>query len=461
MDARVSTRFVMPMALALACCLTGSAPVSAASAAWSAIDADAATVGRDGPAGCFDSRRGRFVLMGGSQSYVCIGGQTSITYPDPVLVHDLLANVGWQSVVPTSAAPRFECGAAAYDSLGDRIWFFGGRHHANTPPTFPATYSNTVYEFDPVTSGWSIHLPTGTPPVPTAYGQVAFDPAGRRLYALGGRDSAGNAVGGAYVTSLANPGEWRALSAAGPPPAPRWGACVVFDPDSNRVLIVAGRLSVADTARDVWSLDVAGGGTWRPIATTGTPPAGRCWGALDRRTGSLIVISGQTSEVRVLDLRTRHWSTLAATGIVPTGISWWEDAAVAFDATHRRFAYAWPTMIPRWCIGPSDAFTEVIDVALDPPLAVGPDPQRAAFRLDPPHPTPARGRFFVTLTLAGEEPARVEVFDLAGRRALVECLAGAGEHTLTIDARRLPPGLAFVRATVGSRFETRRVMVLR
>ena len=64
--------------------------------------------------------------------------------------------------------------------------------------------------------------------------------------------------------------------------------------------------------------------------------------------------------------------------------------------------------------------------------------------------------------LAEDAPARLETFDLAGRRVAEQDIAGAaGEHELPIAAgRRLPPGVYMVRLQQLTRVATSRVVVL-
>lgn len=71
------------------------------------------------------------------------------------------------------------------------------------------------------------------------------------------------------------------------------------------------------------------------------------------------------------------------------------------------------------------------------------------------------GQVRVTLAHAGD--ARVEVFDLLGRRVVNvhDGPLGAGTHALPVDVRRLAPGVYVVRAHAGGAVASRRVTVLR
>jgi hypothetical protein len=78
-------------------------------------------------------------------------------------------------------------------------------------------------------------------------------------------------------------------------------------------------------------------------------------------------------------------------------------------------------------------------------------------------PNPARGTLQLALALPSSDPARIELFDLSGRRVAARTLAGrTGAHVVRLDETRgLDPGVYVVRLTQGREARTRRVTVLR
>lgn len=84
-----------------------------------------------------------------------------------------------------------------------------------------------------------------------------------------------------------------------------------------------------------------------------------------------------------------------------------------------------------------------------------------------PAPNPARDAITLRLGLAAEGPARLDLYDLAGRRvaSLVNATLPAGEHRLTWDLSGhggpLPDGLYLLRLTSGGVTKTRRLHLLR
>lgn len=86
------------------------------------------------------------------------------------------------------------------------------------------------------------------------------------------------------------------------------------------------------------------------------------------------------------------------------------------------------------------------------------------FVLTTAHPNPFVASTSFTLTAPASGPARIEVFDLLGRRVAVlhdGPLTAGAEHHFTFHAASLPSGLYVVRATGDGFTETRRVTLAR
>ncbi|MEL6611940.1 MAG: T9SS type A sorting domain-containing protein [Bacteroidota bacterium] len=79
------------------------------------------------------------------------------------------------------------------------------------------------------------------------------------------------------------------------------------------------------------------------------------------------------------------------------------------------------------------------------------------------YPNPTTSTATVGFTLPTAEEARVEVFDLLGRRAttLADGFRAAGEHRVTLDATRLPSGVYVVRLSTPTTSLAERVTVAR
>ena len=88
----------------------------------------------------------------------------------------------------------------------------------------------------------------------------------------------------------------------------------------------------------------------------------------------------------------------------------------------------------------------------------------ASFALQDVFPNPSPGNVRVRFSLSGEEPARVEVLSVSGRRIVAEDVGGlgAGVHVLELfDRQRLPAGVYFLRLVGEGRVLRRKILVLR
>jgi hypothetical protein len=124
-------------------------------------------------------------------------------------------------------------------------------------------------------------------------------------------------------------------------------------------------------------------------------------------------------------------------------------------------------------VGPAGRWYKVVAVDtsgnMSAPAELGPDQtvsvpgdgSTVAFALDLAGPNPSRGgALSVRFALPTAQPARIELYDVAGRLRWASALSVAVAHALQLDAGRpLPPGLWFVRLTQGARSLVRRAIV--
>lgn len=93
-----------------------------------------------------------------------------------------------------------------------------------------------------------------------------------------------------------------------------------------------------------------------------------------------------------------------------------------------------------------------------------PGTQNVRFGLEAVRPNPSRaGQTMVAFSLAGPGPARLALFDIAGRRMIEREVGslGAGRHEVELaHGARLSPGVYLLRLTQGASAQTRRVCVL-
>lgn len=89
-------------------------------------------------------------------------------------------------------------------------------------------------------------------------------------------------------------------------------------------------------------------------------------------------------------------------------------------------------------------------------------PAGPAVRLAQNHPNPAAARTTIAFDLRSPGRARLEVFDLAGRRvaAPLDAVLGAGPHEADLDVSGLAPGVYLYRVRTGTGERSRRMLVL-
>ncbi|MCB2200742.1 T9SS type A sorting domain-containing protein [bacterium] len=86
------------------------------------------------------------------------------------------------------------------------------------------------------------------------------------------------------------------------------------------------------------------------------------------------------------------------------------------------------------------------------------------FRLSVPHPNPFNSMSTIELELPNRSMVRVEVFNQVGQRVVVlqEGVMQAGVHRMTMDARTLPTGVYYLRATIpGQQGLTQKLVLLK
>lgn len=89
-------------------------------------------------------------------------------------------------------------------------------------------------------------------------------------------------------------------------------------------------------------------------------------------------------------------------------------------------------------------------------------PTGFALNLEGARPNPATGPLLIAFTLPDAKPARLELYDLSGRRVAARALtSGAGQHVMRLDREGLAPGLYWAALSHGGRTLRSRVVLSR
>jgi N-acetylneuraminic acid mutarotase len=221
----------------------------------------------------------------------------------------------WQSLAPAGTLP-VACLGAELVCLppGGHLLLFGGW-------AGDGTYSGSVWIYDPTANSWAELKPQGVGPVPRADHSFVYDPTGGKVILFGGFD------GISYYndTWAYDPATntWTNLLPQGSVPAKRSGHSLVYDPDSQKMILFGGWNGRVDY-NDTWAYDPATN-TWANLMPSDPRPAARDSPALAYDAGNkLMILFGGWSTQRefqdtwAYDPADNVWTELAPAGEVPS-----------------------------------------------------------------------------------------------------------------------------------------------
>ncbi|MCC6574741.1 MAG: choice-of-anchor D domain-containing protein [Planctomycetes bacterium] len=171
-------------------------------------------------------------------------------------------------------------------------------------------------------------------------GAAAYDSGRSEAMFFGGLGVAGFGVTGLVTLPSSGSPTWvlPATGATQAMPNGRWGAGMIYDAANSRTVIFGGKDSV-NRYNDVWAVNPAAASpVWSKLATSGTAPTPRVYAQVvyDSNSQRMIVFGGQTAsggsvnDLWELDLSTLAWQQLTPAGGPPTAR---QSAAVCYDAT--------------------------------------------------------------------------------------------------------------------------------
>jgi len=368
----------------------------------------------------------------------------------------------WTQLPTTGIAPI--CGAEnfVHDSRRHRLLAFGSDERPLLGRPFPDPWALSLDE----PRVWTELHPSGQPPPTRAGFSVVYDSKRDRVLLFGGQvfgnlavDS-GDSQDDVWELSLGDSLRWRQLQPVGSPGA-RQEHAAVYDDVHDRMLVFQGEQShgcsyyCATDLDDAWALSLAGDSlAWQPF---GPDPPARGTPLLDPARDRLLLWSGGTSAWSLSLSAPSAWQELSLAGDPPlsrtlSGLTFdpMRDRMVLFGGYLDRRSASAGTFT-------SDIYALRFGVAQAPPIV----PPAPAFALLGARPNPAVRDLGLVFSLLDDSPARLDVFDLAGRRVVGRDVGamGPGRHELAMG--RLAPGVYVVRLTQGTMMATRRAAVIR
>jgi len=422
----------------------------------------------------------------------------------------LPGSTSWSTLSPLGgpAPPRTDH-AAAYDPLRDRMIVFGGHGTGNI---FQDAWALVLGS-----QTWVNLNPTGTKPIPRDGHLMVYDSTHDRMLVFGGLDEGNNELNDVWSLTLGATPAWTQLNPAGTAPPARFGACGVYDPVGDRLVIFGGSGNLLYS--DVWALTLSGTPTWSQLSPSGTPPAARFLaGSARNPVTNRMVIFGGTDNTLFNDVWTLTlsgapaWTQISASGTPPS--QRYEPTAI-YDQSHDRlvvfggfdgFTYlgdtwalsltgapAWTLLVPTG-LSPSPRYghTAIYDSVRKSMLVYGgfdgvthddtyellfgdvtavadtPGPSSpAAMTLHAAYPNPFRSSATIDFDLARPREGRVAVYDVHGRlvRELRRGSLPQGSSSLRWDGTDgrgivVAAGTYFYRIESEGAFLTRKVVLL-
>jgi hypothetical protein len=370
-----------------------------------------------------DSHNHRLILTGG----FIPAGHVQVGSTEGVWALPLESAAQWTKLGILPQPHGSALHASFYDPIRNRLVLVGGTWNGGNIPIPLRDYGATVWT-TPVDSSleWTdLSSTTGTlPPGPPA-SHAAFDPQRNRLYLFA--DST------VWTRDVGDTGAWTELDFTSPRPVV--GESVAYDPFRDQVVALFAQTPGSDDVQ-VWALTVG-------------PPSASLVGSSSSANAIALTWESPAAIGRASSLQRRDgssaWADLGPLDFDARGLATFADHDVS--SGHR---YDYRVQIS---IAGSPWFSNSVAVAAD-----------GAGRLTLSGPNPAIGVFRVDFNLPQAGPARLEAFDVTGRRCTSREVGGLGPgaHSILLDASgSLRPGIYVVRLQYAGETRTGRVVFMR
>lgn len=464
---------------------------------WEAVEISGTVPGeRHSPQWGYDPARNRLIIFGGYGRHL---PGMPYEYLNDVWELKLTGNPQWSELAPSGTPPAGRlAGTAVFDVLNQRFVGFGGT------AGLPIDTWQLDLKGQPV---WSTVATEGVEP-PGSYGMTSiFDASRNRMIIFGGSTSAGYFGVHNHTWELdlkPDTPQWRQLNPAGTLPVARRSLTSVYDARRDRMVIFGGWDGLSNDPssflNDTWALSFSTeDGEWTQLSPDGSVPGGRdvMAASYDPHGDRMVLFGGWSGTTMLEDTQFLTWddagenatatssaendggvasiawgtqnttSPIAAVYRREPGTEWTSLGVVEADGAGL-VSFQDNSITPGQNYGyqivvSSEAGDELIgEVWLSSPTGVGDRTPSAGLKLQA-WPNPAVGPVSVSLTLTGDSPARLEMFDVRGQRVLSREVGavGAGAHRLDLGhAKDYPSGVYFLRLTQSGRsVESRFVLV--
>ncbi len=395
-------------------------------------------------AALYDAPRDRMLVFGGT------------TLDDSVWALPLSGPLRWSRLPTAGPSPGWRLGPSlVYDSRRDRAIMIGGSRGRDLAMKDAWALSLS----DPPT--WSMIEPRDTLTQGGENSACVYDSSRDEVISFGGdattqrhRFEDWHFRPGAFALSLSDP-NWRGLEVVGGPAGNSTNVAAVITP-GDRIMSYGGLNDVLGTTCDTWSIGLDGTHFThlQQDPCSGPPAAYGPTLVRDPLRRLALLYGGDGSVWARPDDGSGTWTEINLTSTPPAART---EFSSIYDTRHQRMV-VWgghrkTDTIDLW------GFTlDFASPARGPIVPIGPG-QRFAVRVT----SPARGAIDAAISLPDRSPARLEFYDIAGRRVVTRDVGalGAGEHHIAIpESAHLPAGIYLLRLRRGEDVRTARIVLL-
>jgi galactose oxidase-like protein len=479
----------------------------AGSSGWERIPTNGVAPACGAPAFVYDRARHRLLALAGG--YISNRGDKI----DQAWALDLSPPGTWTRLVTSGPLPP---GRARFslidDPVRDRVLLFGGIHWVSYGDNFGEDHDD-VWALSLKDLRWEQLHPVNSPGARQQQ-WAGYDVLRDRMLVVGGANAIFIDSWPRYDCWALPLGEdslrWRRLGPDVPVRQP-----AVLDPRRDRLVVWSGGLQSGTQA---WALSLTDTSAWQPIVLGGDPPAPRAYYGLtfDERNDQMLILGGFDGSLkgdlqalrfsddvgvqlqsgpggRVLPARSHATIEAAILGsaafsvdsILPASVTL-AGAHAAADRTgairadrrdvdgdgHPDLVLWFPIdslrLAPEESVLPLRGRTPNFEIRGLAPVRIVPGSglrasgNERAGRLAVAALLPDGSGLAIRYTIPTPAPARLELFDVAGRRMLQQELRGdePGDHVLRIAPGALPPGVYLVRLRQGARVAIARAVTI-
>ena len=212
-------------------------------------------------------------------------------------------NDTYTNMAPTIAPPVREVGMMAYDSQSDKIVMFGGIENFNS-----YLVRNDTWTYDYNTNSWA-DVTSGAAPSPRDASGMVYDSESDRIILFGGENVEKYNDTWAYHLETHT---WEKMNPSNAPSA-RYFPSMAYDEESDRVILFSGR-SDGDKVPDTWAYDY-NSDSWQELSPSTQPSWRRAHHmTYDTESDTIVLFGGSdvsdfpTDDTWLFDYNSNTWT---------------------------------------------------------------------------------------------------------------------------------------------------------